>query len=394
MRKITLFILFSIIFTLPASVHAEDRGWITINTVPEKSEVLLNGTPKGETPLKLTLSPEIYEFEIKREGYETFRVTVEIKKDIEKTVTYSLLKLGRIVVKSDPDGAVVRLNNAPVGRTPLTLENLDKGTYLISIKKEMHGLFETEVKTGPGKKNVVDIKLATVNPEMMVPVQSGYFMMGTKNGAGDEVPENHVALDSFMIDKYEVTNGEYKKCVKKKKCAIPGNEAYFKSKKYRNHPAVYVNWKEAAAFCKWKGKRLPTEAEWEKAARGTEMIPLPWGKDRDFLERANLIGKKDKAEKLSVIGNYDKGRSPYGAMDMIGNAREWTADEYSAAYYGEMPKKNPKGPKVGFFKKSKLKVIRGGSWADSAEEMRVTRRYNLPPGNYDEMTGFRCAMNN
>lgn len=167
-----------------------------------------------------------------------------------------------------------------------------------------------------------------------------------------------------------------------------------------DHPAVGMSWSAAAAYCKWAGRRLPTEAEWEKAARGTDGRRYPWGHMQPFVDIANynrgiwvsesitLVPVNSGLEGMSVRhGLKEGGKSPYGLFHMAGNAAEWVADWYDREFYLKSPDKNPTGPATG-----EKRVIRGGSWADLPTALRVTARFSAEPEFEDRTIGFRCAM--
>jgi formylglycine-generating enzyme required for sulfatase activity len=221
-------------------------------------------------------------------------------------------------------------------------------------------------------------------------VPAGEFTMGSDNGgpeATEEKPAHKVYLDAFWIDQTEVTNEKYALCVNAGQCESPRDTDHFSNNDYGNHPVAYVSWHDASAYCAWAGRRLPTEAEWEKAARGPDGQIYPWGNeppDSDLLNFNNEIGETAEA------GNYPNGVSPYGAMDMAGNVWEWVADWYDENYYatlGERPS-NPQGPASGQYR-----VLRGGSWNYSDDSVRSAFRNWLDPKDTSYyVVGFRCAM--
>jgi len=214
----------------------------------------------------------------------------------------------------------------------------------------------------------------------MVRVPAGEFIMGSDSGGADEKPVHRVYLDEFFIDKYEVTNEQYLQCVSAGPCSP--NEKYggFTDPQ---QPVVGVDWTQASTYCSWAGKRLPTEAEWEKAARGTDGRTYPWGEGIDC-SRANYGDCKHGKTKL--VGSYPSGASPYGAMDMAGNVWEWVADWYDEKYYASSPNQNPKGPSSGSYR-----VLRGGSWYNGTGDLRSSDRFNNGPVGRYYYRGFRCA---
>jgi formylglycine-generating enzyme required for sulfatase activity len=213
-------------------------------------------------------------------------------------------------------------------------------------------------------------------------VPAGEFTMGSDAGHNNEKPVHTVYLDAFWIDQTEVTNDMYKICVGSGKCAKPSSLDYYG---FTNYPVVYVNWNDAAAYCGWAGRRLPTEAEWEKAARGTDGRTYPWG---DELPNNNLLNyNRPTLGDIAEVGSYPSGVSPYGAYDMAGNVWEWVNDWYGKTYYQSSSPSNPLGPESGEYR-----VIRGGAWNDVGSSARVTyRNWNVPADEYYSSVGFRCA---
>jgi formylglycine-generating enzyme required for sulfatase activity len=221
-------------------------------------------------------------------------------------------------------------------------------------------------------------------------VPSGEFIMGNDNSGSDEKPEHKVNLDAFWIDRTEVTNAMYARCVSADECDTPSSNSsgtgavHFGNSEFDNHPVINVSWEDANAYCLWVDRRLPTEAEWEKAARGENAFTYPWGQDapnNDLLNFNSAVG--DTTE----VGTYLDGASPYGALDMAGNVWEWVADWYSDTYYQGSPSLNPLGPDSGIYR-----VQRGGSAYHDDFNVRSANRYGDDPTNTNFVVGFRCAM--
>jgi len=220
----------------------------------------------------------------------------------------------------------------------------------------------------------------------MVGVPAGEFIMGSADDAPDawdwEKPQHAVYLDAFYMDKYEVTNARYRKCVEAGACAWPFDTTYYENADYNQHPVVYVGWHWAKDYCEWAGKRLPTEAEWEKAARGTDGRTYPWGEGID----CDHAQYKECGGQTVPVGSKSKGASPYGALDMAGNVWEWVSDRYQEDTYQATPARNPQGPKKGTGQ-----VMRGGSWSEPAVNVRCAcRSWYMPDARYFNL-GFRCA---
>ncbi|MGH2524803.1 MAG: SUMF1/EgtB/PvdO family nonheme iron enzyme, partial [Anaerolineales bacterium] len=227
-----------------------------------------------------------------------------------------------------------------------------------------------------------------LTPEGMVLIPAGTFNMGSDRGRADERPVHAVTLPAFFMDQYEVTNARYEKCVAEQGCAPPANTGgftrsfYFGNPEFANHPAIFVSWEQAEAFCQWEGKRLPTEAEWEYSASGGDGRRYPWGDTFDF----NLLPVNSRD--TVAVGSFPGGASPFGVYDMAGNVGEWVADRYSATYYRESPAENPPGPEEG-----NARVYRGGSFGNAnSANYTTTRRYNQGQRFFDSDIGFRCVM--
>jgi formylglycine-generating enzyme required for sulfatase activity len=200
----------------------------------------------------------------------------------------------------------------------------------------------------------------------------------------DEEPPHQVYLDAFYMDMYEVTNAAYRACVSAGVCTPPHDTRfiYYGNSQYDNYPVIYVDWEQAKTYCEWRGGSLPTEAQWEKAARGTDGRTYPWGEGISC-NRANYYGcKGDTTE----VGSYESGKSPYGIYDLAGNVWEWVADWYDPNYYAHSPSSNPLGPSSGQYR-----VLRGGSWSDYDFNVRSANRYIDTPVNFISIVGFRCA---
>jgi formylglycine-generating enzyme required for sulfatase activity len=234
----------------------------------------------------------------------------------------------------------------------------------------------TQVPAGPlyalpeGPRNLKD----TVE---MVLVPGGTYTLGTDGGFPDQQPRHEVTLDPFYMDIHEVTNKQYDKFLKDTGRRNP--DFWFPEIDLPDEPVVGVSWNDAAAYAAWAGKRLPTEAEWEYAARGGTMEgKYPWGDSFDpgF---AN-VGSFGIAPVKSFRPN------DYGLYDMIGNVWEWCSDWYGQAYYGESPRENPPGPSGG-----KYKVLRGWAWYCQPDQVKVSKRHNSNPSSTSYSYGFRCV---
>jgi formylglycine-generating enzyme required for sulfatase activity len=231
-------------------------------------------------------------------------------------------------------------------------------------------------------------------------VPAGEYEMGAEGppASPDEAPKHRVMLDAFSIGKYEVTNRQYRLFVKATGHRPPANE----DSKYslwrgdvlmegvEELPVINVDWNDAAAYCKWAGGRLPTEAEWEKAARGTDGRIYPWGNEPVTGNRSNFsiehITFWDGPATLAKKDQYDYGKSPYGAYEMAGNVWEWVHDWYDGGYYKTSPTKNPTGPASGT-----ERVVRGGGWNSTPDTVRSANRNKHNPIDLRVYVGIRCA---
>lgn len=237
---------------------------------------------------------------------------------------------------------------------------------------------------------------ALTTNEGRVKVPAGEFAMGSPPGEGadDEQPRHHVWVSEFELDQFEVTNRRYQDCVKQGRCAPPQLRSshlrndYYDSERYAEYPVIFVALHQAEAFCQFAGGRLPTEAEWEKAARGPSpsLAKFPWGDQEPDCSLANLGGLRSCVGDTDRVGRRPLGQSPVGAMDMAGNVWEWVADWYNAEYYNTSPSRDPRGPDSG-----SLHVLRGGCWESSADSLRVSCRKPVVAATWAYNVGFRCA---
>jgi serine/threonine-protein kinase len=229
---------------------------------------------------------------------------------------------------------------------------------------------------------------------LQVYVPAGEFLMGSdpakdNQESYDELPQHTVYLDAFWIDQTDVTTAQYAGCVTSGQCTKPYDassatrSSYYGDSQYADYPVIYVSWNQAQAYCAWAGRRLPSEAEWEKAARGVDGRIYPWG---NAAPDQNKLTYNNNQGDTAAVGSYSSGASPYGALDMAGNVEEWVNDWYSSSYYQQSPSRNPTGPTSGT-----ARVLRGGYWGADGRNVRSAARDRGAPVYRYFNIGFRCA---
>jgi formylglycine-generating enzyme required for sulfatase activity len=320
------------------------------------------------------------------------------------------------------------------------LSGVPAGNHRIVGRKDGHREWSGEARVAANQRSEIVINLEALGPAKvikgddaaeMVLVPAGQFWMGSspaeveqakdeckRSGTSEDRckdlydPEqlrHRVTLDAFHLDRHEVTNALFERFVRAtghRSAAERDGEGWSLQQKdgkwqwvkvsgaewrkpqgpgtsaSSDRPVVQVSWQDAEAYCKWAGKRLPTEAEWEKAARGTHGRRYPWGEDWDTSKANGAMSVRA----TRPVGSYPAGVSPYDAYDMAGNVEEWVADWFDGSYYQRSPERKPGGPDSG-----RHRVLRGGSWGDTAKSLRSAFRHHYSPDFRSDDVGFRCA---
>lgn len=243
-------------------------------------------------------------------------------------------------------------------------------------------------KADPASRLPMEIVCLKDGSEMVL-VPAGEFLMGSDKGSEDERPAHKVSLNAYYMDKYEVSNRQYHMFVNETKAAPP---IHWRDDNFNDpdQPMLQVSRADADEYCKWIGKRLPTEAEWEKAARGTDGREYPWGNElpnAGGVFRANYDTLEDGFKHTAPVRSFENGVSPYGCYNMAGNVWEWCNDWYDPNYYKESPRDNPQGPAM-----REYASHRGGSFSNQIEHQRSAYRSGFYHSLPNPVIGFRCAL--
>ena len=413
-----------IVFRKDRSIQWELKplfGWLTIDSQPSglPARVSRQGRRESQsvtTPsAKLELDPGTYRIEIVHDTWYPAAKNVVVKAARAETVTLKpKAKQGYLKVKAfDDKGNAVRAEvhagGNKLGRAPGPWL-LNVGSYEIEVKAKDHSDAKQTavVELNKTRSIRVELKKGALASGDTVRIPAGKFWMGCnsrvdKKCEADEKPYHEVYVNEYYIDRHEVTFGEHAKCVRAGKCeashVYDGECWVYNDSKWEQgelprtflgdaHPVVCVDWHQADAYCRWADKRLPTEAEWEKAARGTAGRKFPWGNDDATCSRAVMHdgGHGCGKQRTWPVCSKPKGNSPYGLCDMAGNVWEWVADWYDSGYYKSSPSRNPAGPSSG-----SSRVLRGGSRSVNERNLRASSRLGNPPDSTVDYFGFRCV---
>ncbi len=405
----------------------ESFGIIEISSTPSGAEIWLNGEKTSHrTPSQLKLRGGTYEIELRHPKAPKVNKKVELKAGYRVSIDVILVsgsdeksdkKVQKIKVRkklisrvkrkkrrrirrggvrsrsyklrieTEPPGAEIWLDGEKLDKlSPLTI---DLKRSKASVKAVLKGYIpaEEEVSFGGEREKKLVLKLRRKGPKGMSFVPAGEFWMGNNAGSYIEKPMRKVYLSAFWIDRYEVRVKDYLRCVKSGFCKPPkkgkGCNASYPDR--QNHPINCISWFDAKRYCQWRGKMLPTEAQWEKAARGTSAQLYPWGNGSPNCKRANYLDCG--LDGTLPVGSKPRGKSPYGAFDMSGNVWEWIYDRFQDKYYRRAPSKNP----VNFPRGNLPRVIRGGAWNTPADRLHASYRSDAWPSKRDPTIGFRCV---
>jgi len=286
--------------------------------------------------------------------------------------------------------------------TPVPTSLPPAATFATIVPTAAAALSQTQTPT----QQAVNLRVSPVDGMPQVYIPAGTFRMGGLDvrRASNEIPDHDVSIDAFWLDQLEVTNAMYALCVNAGGCTPPQSfksqrrASYFNNPEFNDYPVIYVAWGQAKTYCEWAGRRLPTEAEWERAGRGDDFRTFPWGEAKADGLLANfnmLVGD------TSRVGTYPAGASPFGVLDMAGNVAEWVNDFYASSYTNAETL-NPTGPATS---SSLNRVVRGGSLGDAEINIRVAKRSSVAGsilgaasdsnaylGEFSPRIGFRCAM--
>lgn len=367
------------------TTHTEGTGDISVDSIPPSANVIINGRKMGKTPVVLHgVQPGRHIIKVMLDTFKSASRIIELKDGKTVKVKFQLQKyLSDLHIHSDMPGADVFLDGRKVGKTPVKLQDITMGKHTVWLQLEKDGVryygFEEIWLNEENKAWKIGMRKYVIPPHF-VKIPAGKFKMGITPQFPDEGPPRDVYTEEFYISKYEVTNEEFLK-------VFHSHTPSPYSKGSRN-PVTNVTWFEAYLYAKAMGYRLPTEAEWDKAARGGKNLRLAiTGGFGAFSPRRTIwMGLETLEEGSAPVGKHRS--NPYGVHDMSGNANEWVNDWYDENYFQWSTNINPPGPEFGT-----LKVMRGSSWHDKGFLANLSTRYKYLPDERKHFGGFRCALN-
>ncbi len=347
------------------------------------------------------LKPGTYKVVAGAVGYGATRRTVTLGPDDLKTMTIKLKRPGSLVVTGSPAGARVEISGpgrfSVVKGLPVTVSGATEGSYTVKVSRTGYGAVEHQAQVRPGNTTRVVVKLqkglaAGRAGVQWVTIPGGSFLMGSNSGTRDEKPVHRVTVGTFRMSKTEVTVAQYRACVDAGRCTKPNTGPYCNWVKAGRgaHPVTCVDWKQSRTFCGWAGGRLPSEAEWEYAARsGGKSWKYPWGNEAATCSRAVMSQGGWGCGKKSTWRGCSKttGNTVQGLCDMAGNVWEWTEDCWHDSYSGA-----PSDGSAWTRNCASGRVYRGGSWDSTGVDLRAAGRVGDSPGRRYDLLGVRCAL--
>ena len=388
------------------TLEENSYGRIRVTTQPVGATVFLDGEKKDKAPSSGLLLDSVevgaHRIKVVAQDYEPTEVQVDLAPNEEKVVK-AVLVFQALTISSNPSGASVFIDEKPSGVTPCQVMDVAPGKHALRIALKGYEDYASGVTFQASLAETIHAELVALPPglvflsrnsqgfkvclneqdsSVLIQVPAGEFTMGADDGSEDEKPVHPVSLDQYYIGTQEVTVGQFRKFSKATGKSIPDQPKWNQDD---NYPVVNVSWDDAAAYCEWAGLRLPTEAEWERAAAGTERRRYPWGNDYSVL-MCNAKGREDGFEATTPVEGFSNGASPIGAHQMAGNVAELCKDWYYAKYYHVSISANPKGSGMG-----KERVVRGGGWDSPMLQCRTTARSKVQPGFRSASLGLRVA---